>query len=223
MNCIIIGLSNFGIALAQRLTDLGHEVLGIDKNIDKINEYQNSIKNTISLNINSREAIRTLPLKDADIIFVAIRKDIGASVMAVATLKENGAKRIVACSISDLHSTILKAMGITEIVRPEKEYADFFALKIELTTSIYSYMVTPNYFIYEMKLPAPFIGRQLGDVEFEKNLGLKLIAIKHPVNGEEHGKNRLELIDKPENSFIVGQDDVFILAGKPKNFQTLLN
>ena len=54
MNCIIIGLSNFGIALAQRLTDLGHEVLGIDKDIDKINEYQNSIKNTISLNINSR-------------------------------------------------------------------------------------------------------------------------------------------------------------------------
>lgn len=222
MNCIVIGLSNFGIALAQRLTNLGHEVLGIDKDIDKINEYQDSIKNTISLNINNREAIRTLPLKDADIVFVAIRKDVGASVMAVATLKENGVKRIVACSISELHSTILKAMGITEIVRPEKEYADFFALKIELTTSVYSYMVTNNYFIYEMKLPAPFIGRQLGDVEFEKNLGLKLIAIKHPLQEDGHSKIKTELIDKPDNDFVIGPEDVFILAGHPHNFQNLM-
>lgn len=222
MNCIVIGLSNFGIALAQQLTNLGHEVLGIDKDPAKADEYKDSIKSTISLNINNREAIRTLPLKDADIVFVTIRTDIGASVMAVATLKENGVERIVACAVSDLHATILKAMGITEIIRPEKEYADFFAMKIELTTSVYSYMVTDNYFIYEMQLPEPFTGRQLGDVEFEKKLGLKLIAIKHPETKHGSGRVKTELIEHPPFDFVIGKEDIFILAGHPENFQALL-
>ena len=118
MNCIIMGLSHFGVALAQRLTAMGHEVLGIDMDLHKINEYKDSIKNTICLNINNQQAIQTLPLKDADIIFVTIRKDIGASIQAVALLKQYKARRIIACSISDIHTTILKAMGITEIIRP---------------------------------------------------------------------------------------------------------
>jgi hypothetical protein len=56
-------------------------------------------------------------------------------------------------AISTLHKTVLEAMGITEIIQLEKEYADFFATKTELTTLIYSYQVSPDYYIYEMKLP----------------------------------------------------------------------
>lgn len=222
MNCIVIGLSTFGVALAQRLTDLGHEVLGVDSDIQKINDYKDHIKNTICLNVNNEQAANTLPLKDADIIFVSIRKDVGASVITVATLKKHGVKRIVACSLSELHSTILKAMGITEIIRPEKEYADFFAMKIGLPTSIYSYRFSDNYFIYEMKLPDPFIGRQLKDVEFEKDLGLKLIAIKHPLTSDGKPTGKTELVDHPADSFIIGKDDIFLLAGRQHNFMSLL-
>lgn len=216
MNCIIIGLSNFGIALAQRLTDMGHEVLGVDADLTKVNTYKDSIKNTIALNVNNTEAVKTLPIQDSDIVFVTIRKDIGASVLSIALLKENHAKRIVACAVSDIHTTILKNMGITEIIRPEKEFADLFTTKIELSSSIYTYKVTNNYFIQELKLPAPFFGRRLKDVQFEKELGLKLIAIKHP---EDNGK--IKLIDQPADDFIISQEDSFILAGNPKHFHDL--
>lgn len=215
MNCIIIGLSNFGIALAQRLTAMGHEVLGVDADLNKVNDYKDGIKNTIALNANNMEAVKTLPIRDSDIIFVTIRKDIGASVLSVALLKENHARRIVACAVSDIHTTILKNMGITEIIRPEKEFADLFTTKIEFSGSIYTYKVTNEYFIQEMKLPDPFTGRRIADVKFEKDLCLKLIAVKHTENG------KLKLIDEPQEEYIIEKDDIFILAGNPKHFQKL--
>ena len=124
MKCIIIGLGNFGMALAQRLTAMGYEVIGVDKDIDKVNAYKDSTKNTICLNLNNEQAARNLPLKDADLNIVSLGKDAGASILTVAILKQNGAKRIIVRAISTLHKTVLEAMGITEIIQLEKEYAE---------------------------------------------------------------------------------------------------
>lgn len=221
MKCIIIGLGNFGMALAQRLTSMGYEVIGVDKNIDKVNDYKDSIKNTICLDLNNEQAARNLPLKDADLNIVTLGKDAGASILTVAILKQNGAQRIIARAISSLHKTVLEAMGITEIIQLEKEYADFFATKTELTTLIHSYQVSPDYYIYEMKLPEAFAGRKLGDIRLEKDFYLKLIAIKHYARDEEKGYLRMELIENPSDEFIVNNNDVFILFGKRSRFRNL--
>ena len=221
MKCIIIGLGNFGIALAQRLTAMGYEVIGVDKDVDKVNAYKDSIKNTICLNLNNEQAVRSLPLRDSDLNIVTLGKDAGASILTVAILKQNGAKRIIVRAISDLHKTVLEAMGISEIIQLEKEYAEFFATKTELTTLIYSYQVSPEYFIYEMKLPPAFMGRKLRDIEFEKDFSLKLIAIKHYIHDEEKGYLRMELLESPPPDFTVSSSDVFILFGKRNRFRAL--
>lgn len=221
MKCIIIGLGNFGMALAQRLTAMGYEVIGVDKDIDKVNANKDSIKNTICLNLNSEQVARNLPLKDADLNIVTIGKDAGASILTVAILKQMGARRIIARAISSLHKTILEAMGIFEIIQLEKEYAEFFATKTELTTLIYSYQVSPDYFIYEMKLPASFVGRRLKDIQLAKDFSLKLIAIKHYARDEEKGYLRMELLENPSDDFVVGPNDIFVIFGKRSRFRAL--
>lgn len=221
MKCIIIGLGNFGMALAQRLTAMGYEVIGVDKNIDKVNAYKDSIKNTINLDLNNEQAARNLPLKEADLNIVTLGKDAGASILTIAILKQNGAKRIIARAISALHKTVLEAMGITEIIQLEKEYADFFATKTDITTLIHSYEVTPDYFIYEMKLPASFAGRKLTDIQLEKNFSLKLIAVKHYIHNADKGYLQMELLETPPDDFIVQPNDIFILFGKRSRFRLL--
>lgn len=221
MKCIIIGLGNFGMALAQRLTAMGYEVIGVDKDIDKVNANKDSIKNTICLNLNSEQVARNLPLKDADLNIVTIGKDAGASILTVAILKQMGARRIIVRAISSLHKTILEAMGTTEIIQLEKEYAEFFATKTELTTLIYSYQVSPDYFIYEMKLPVPFIGRRLKDIQLSKDFSLKLIAIKHYAHNEEKGYLHMELLENPSDDFVVGPNDIFVIFGKRNRFRAL--
>ena len=103
----------------------------------------------------------------------------------------------------------------------EKEYADFFATKTELTTLIYSYQVSPDYYIYEMKLPPAFVGRRLGDIKLEKDFSLKLIAIKHYDRDEEKGYLRMELLAEVSDDFVVNANDVFILFGKRNRFRVL--
>lgn len=218
MKCIVIGLGNFGIALAQRLTAMGYEVLGVDKDIDKVNDYKDVVKNTICLDINNAQSALNLPLKDSDIVFVTLGKDAGASILTTAILKQSQAKRIVVRTISDIHKTVLEAMGITEIINLEKEYADYFAMKMELTTSIYSFQVTKDYIIYEMKFPEAFIGRRLGDIKLEKDFSLKLIVVKH-YSDEVKNSSHMELIENPGEDFIVGKDDIFVLAGKQSKFR----
>lgn len=222
MKCIVIGLGSFGMALAQRLTVLGYEVIGVDKDLDKVNNYKDTIKNTISLDISNAQAARNLPIRDSDLNIVTLGKDAGASIMAVAVLKQNRAKRIIARAISDIHKTVLEAMGITEIIQLEKEYANTFATKTELATSIYSYKVTNDYYIYEIKLPVAFIGRRLGDIQLEEDFGLKLIAVKHYPYEEGRVTSSMELIEYPPESFTVGANDVFVLFGKQSRFRALL-
>ena len=221
MKCIIIGLGNFGMALAQRLTAMGYEVIGVDKDIDKVNAYKDSIKNTICLNLNNEQAAHNLPLKDADLNIITLGKDAGASILTVAILKQNGAKRIIVRAISDLHKTVLEAMGISELIQLEKEYAEFFATKTELSTSIYTYQVSPDYFIYEMKLPSPFVGRKLSDIKLEKDFSLKIIANKNYAHDEEKGYIRMELLETVPDDFIVSTNDIFVLFGKRSRFRIL--
>ena len=211
MKCIIIGLGNFGMALAQRLTAMGYEVIGVDKNMDKVNAYKDSIKNTICLDLNNEQAVRNLPLKEADLNIVTLGKDAGASILTIAILKQNGAKRIIARAISALHKTVLEAMGITEIIQLEKEYADYFATKTDITTLMYSYEITPDY----------FSGRKLTDIQLEKDFSLKLIAIKHYIHDEEKGYLQMELLETPPDDFIVQPNDIFILFGKRNRFRLL--
>ena len=144
MKCIVIGLGNFGVALSQRLTMRGNEVLAVDSDLEKVNKYKDSISSTVALDVTNEMALRTLPLKEVDVVFVVLGKEFGTSLLVIALLKQIGVKRIVARSISAVHSVILKSMGITELINPEKEYADFFATKVELERPLFliSWMIT---------------------------------------------------------------------------------
>ena len=75
MKCIVFGLGNFGLALSQRLTKRGNEVLGVDSDISKINLYKDSITNTVALDVKNEQALQTLPLTEVDVVFVVFGKD----------------------------------------------------------------------------------------------------------------------------------------------------
>ncbi len=221
MKCIIIGLGKFGIALARRLTDLGHDVIGVDHDLSKVNHYKDHIKNTICLDINNEQAVKMLPLKESNFVFIALGKDVGTSILAVAILKQEEARRIIVRSISSLHRTVLEAMGITEIIDLEQEFADFFTLKTEILNSVYSYRVTQDYVIHEIELPEEFIGRQMEDIDFEKDFSLKLLGIKRPHHVNGKGPENIEFIEEPEKDETVQQHDIFVLFGKQNKFKAL--
>ena len=72
MKFIVIGLGYFGATLATRLTEQGHEVIGIDNRYERIDELKNQITSVMEMEATNENALKTLPLNDTDAVIVAI-------------------------------------------------------------------------------------------------------------------------------------------------------
>ena len=128
MKFIIIGLGGFGRELAIKLTDLGHEIIGVDTNEKWVDDMKEKISGAFILDATDDKALDVLPLNDVDNIVVAVGNEFGTSIKIVSLLKNRKLKtKIYARSYDDIHTSVLSALGIENILRPEIEAARLYA------------------------------------------------------------------------------------------------
>lgn len=216
MKLIVIGLGNFGAALAIRMTELGHEVIGVDSNSHKVEELKDQITSTICMNAEEFHDLKYLPLDDSDAVVVSIGETFGTSVLVTAQLKQLGVKRIMARSISALHKTVLEAIGVSEIFSPELDMAESFALKLELENVVSVFHISKDFKVVEAITPAAMVDRTVGEIGFEENYNLQLLSIKRM----EAVRNIIGISSQEQkvysqlaNDFTIVQDDVLVIAG----------
>ncbi len=123
MNIAVIGLGRFGFAMATTLAGLGHEVIGIDGDEDKVRAVADVVSLAMQLDATDDKALRGAGIKDVDVAVVSIGENIEASLLVVTLLREIGIDRIVAKAVTALHGRILEKLGVTRVVFPEREMA----------------------------------------------------------------------------------------------------
>jgi trk system potassium uptake protein TrkA len=225
MKIIIVGLGNFGSSLGGQLTKMGHEVIGVDRNMQKVEHFKESFSHTICLNSADATAVRNLPIRDADVVLVAIGEDEGANILTTALMKQMKAKRLISRAVSPLHKTILEAMQVDEIVHPEEETANRWAWKLNLHNVLESFPLSPDYHIVEAYLPEQFEGKTLEEAGFMRNYRVVVLSTmkvseeknelgslikKNRVQGVAHAKTKLE------------KGDVLVLYGHIRDIKRLL-
>ncbi len=129
MRFLVIGLGNFGRTLAERLTDNGHEVIGVDSNEHRVEEVKERLSVTYILDAVEYITLSTLPLDEVDCAIVCIGQSMDNSLRAVSALKRLKVKHIYARAIDEVHHSILLAMNIDKIFIPERYAARIFADK----------------------------------------------------------------------------------------------
>ncbi len=127
---IIIGLGSFGASLAEKLTQEGNEVIGVDASMAKVDAMKDKLSHVIRLDATDQITVSGLPIAQTDVVIVAIGEDQGANIMATAIMKNLKAKRLISRAISRLHEGVLQAIGVDEIVHPEEETAERWAKKL---------------------------------------------------------------------------------------------
>lgn len=127
MKYLVIGLGNFGSTLACKLTDMGHEVIGVDSNEHHIEDVKDKISVAYILDATEKASLRTLPLDDIDRAVVAIGQSMDHSLRAVAALKELKVAHISARATDITHLSILRAMSIQQVFIPEMIAAEMLA------------------------------------------------------------------------------------------------
>ena len=118
MKIVVIGLGNFGMSLAIHLADSGNEVIASDKDLKKIELIKNKVSHAVSMDATNESAYQSLPLKNTDVVIVAIGEHGGTGLMVTAIVKKITKAKILTRSSSEIQDTILEAMGIDQIVHP---------------------------------------------------------------------------------------------------------
>jgi trk system potassium uptake protein len=220
MNFVIIGLGNFGASLAKKLTALGHDVIGVDKDMGKVEFFKDTIKNTISMDITDIHALKTLPLKDCDMVVVCIGHDFGSSVMTTALLKKLGVQRLCSRESSLVHKTVLNSIGVLSTINPEYETAGVFAEKLIMSDVWSIYNISDEIKIAEVSIPDDYVGKTIINIDFKGDHNIELLALKQL--DEKQSTPTLEkwnAIDKQnfETDVILEKDMRFVIKGRKKD------
>lgn len=225
MKYIIVGLGNFGSSLAQKLTAMGNEVIGIDTSMSKVDAFKEKISHTICMDATDEFTVSGLPLKDTDIVIVAIGEDQGANVMTTALLKNMSVKRLISRAINPLHEKVLQAIGVDEIVHPEEETAERWAKKLCLNNVVDSFELNEDYSIIEATVPIEFIGQSIEQVEFRNKYNLVVLTIIKKIEVKSLlGKTKIENHIKgiANSQDILEMGDILVLYGANKDINNFL-
>ncbi len=226
MQFIIFGLGNFGLSLALKLTKLGHEVIGVDKSIEKVQLIKEKIMHAVALDCTNPQAVQTLPVRNADAVIITIGEDEGASILTTALIKQLKAKRIISRAISPLQETVLESMGIEDIMHPEEDSAERLALRLDMKGVVESFAISEQYSIVEIKVPERYVGKTLLDANLRSKYGLNVLTI---IRTEEK-TNLLGVVRKKKN--VVGvlqpdtlllKDDILVIFGEKTAIQKFMD
>ncbi|NBD27705.1 potassium channel family protein [Paenibacillus glycinis] len=207
----VIGMGRFGSSVAQELSDLGFEVLAIDVSEQKIQEASNWVTHAVAVDSTDEEALRSLGLRNFDVVVVAIGEDIQASILTTLILKELGVPELIVKAQNELHGKVLNKIGADKVVFPERDMGLRVAHHL-ISPNILEYIELSNdYSIVEMKAPDFTIGRNLMQLDIRARFKCNVLAIK---KGTE-----MNIAPSAEN--VIQEDDVLVIVGKTEDLSEL--
>ncbi|MFO7745591.1 MAG: TrkA family potassium uptake protein [Psychroflexus sp.] len=225
MKYIIVGLGNFGSSLAQKLTALGNEVIAIDDDINKVEYFKEKITHTIRMDATDENTVSGLPLKETDIVLIAIGEDQGANVMATALFKNLGAKELISRAINPLHEKVLQAIGIERIVHPEEETAERWSNKLHLKNVIDSFELNDDFSIIEAQVPKKYVGKTVKELQVRKEYNLLILTVFQKEErttqvGEKEEVDKIEGIVDPNEK--LKEKDYLVIFGKNSDIDAFI-
>jgi trk system potassium uptake protein TrkA len=205
----IVGLGRFGAAMSRTLAELGHDVIGIDSDADKVRSLADVVSLAMQLDATDERALLAAGIKDVDVAVVSIGENIEASLLVVTLLRELGIAEVVAKAVTPLHGRILEKLGVTRVVFPEREMAVRVAHSL-VVPNVLDYIELSNEFsIVDVPAPAEFVGKTLREIGLRARFGLTTIAIKHPPRAGERDTTNIA----PGPDDVVQAGDILSLLG----------
>ena len=225
MKYIVVGLGSFGGPLAKKLTEQGNEVIGIDTDMNRVENYKEKISHTICMDATDEFTVSGLPLKDTDMVVIAIGENKGANVMATALFKNFQVKRLISRAIEPLHEKVLYAIGVDEIVHPEEESAERWAKKLCLKGVVDSFELGDDYSIVEVNLPPKYDGKTIKEIGVRENYGLLVLTTisnreEKSLIGKSRNINKVEGVASPNN--ILNKNDILVVYGSNDDIKRFL-
>ena len=180
---LLIGLGRFGRSVAEKLNELHHQVLAVDRDEARVNEALPLVTDAQIGDATSEAFLRTLGVDNFDVCIVTIGEDFQSSLETTSLLKELGAKKVVSRASREVHRKFLLRNGADEVVYPEGQLAAWTTIR-HTTDHVLDYIALDSeYAIYDLLVPADWQGKTVGGLDIRKKYNLNLLAVRengHP-------------------------------------------
>ncbi|ADF38180.1 potassium channel family protein [Priestia megaterium] len=199
----VIGLGRFGGSICKTLSDQGMEVLAIDIDEEKVNEYANVASHAVVGDSMDEGVLKSLGIRNFDHVIVAIGDNIQASILTTLILKELGVEKITVKAQNDYHAKVLSKIGANFIVHPERDMGRRIANNM-ISNSVLDYLeLSEEHSIVELVASKRMSGNTLIELDIRAKYGINIVAIK---------RDR-DIIVSPQASETIQEGDVLIVIG----------
>jgi trk system potassium uptake protein len=201
---LVVGLGRFGGALARELVALGHDVLGVDFEAERVQEYADELTQTLRADTTNVAALRQLGAQEFRQAVVAIGSDIESSILTCLALVELGVPNIWAKAINAAHGRILDRIGAHHVVLPEAEMGRRVAHLV--TNRMIDYIaLDENLSLVESPVPDALVGQTLTQAQIRTRYNVSVVCVKPSQGGFRMATADWEL----------RAGDILLVAGHP--------
>lgn len=209
----VIGLGNFGFHAAKALYEDGNEVVAIDTEKGRVQAIDPYSSEAIVLDATDNEALKALGLENMDGVIVSTGTKISTSILICLHLQEMGVRNILAKALDEDHGKILKRVGATEVIHPERDMAIRISRGLSRPNVLDFVPLTEDYDLVQAGPPREFIGKNLRDLNLRAKYNVHIIAIKELVPEN--------FILVPPANFVIKDSDILIMLGKSDDIKRI--
>ncbi|MGD9551716.1 MAG: TrkA family potassium uptake protein [Candidatus Caldatribacteriota bacterium] len=202
---VVFGLGSFGTAIATTLVELGHEVLGVDNDEEKVDLLKDILTKVVKVDITDEKVLQELGVKNFDAAIVSVGPDMESSILITIMLKEIGVKYVITKANSELHGKVLEKVGSDRVVYPERDEGTRIARSLIMPNVKNQMELSSRYSIIEIAALPVFCEKTLEELDLPGKFGVTLLAIRRG-NQFTFSPTPKHTVKEKENLILVGEN-----------------
>jgi len=208
MRIAVLGLEDFGFHVASTLSELGDDVMAVDRDTDKVQDIMRHVGKAMVADVTDREALKDLGIRNMDVVVVDLGERFETSVLLTHYLRELGIPRVLVKATNSDQGKILTLIGANDVVQPERESAVKTAHLIHYSRSklLDAMALGDGYFALTLRTPSSLVGRTVADLDLLDRYHLHLLAVKPA------GESAAPCV--PDPSYTLAKDDTLVVMGE---------
>lgn len=202
---VVIGLGNFGFSAAEALSTAGHDVIVIDTDGEVVDRIAPQVARAAVGDGTDLQTLQRVGAADADAGVIATGDDITASILATMALHDLKVKELYVKVISRDHARVMKRIGVTETIFPERDSANALATRLSGTALLNYVRLGDGFSIQEMAVPGKWNGRTIRELQLRQTYDITIVALHDVLNDR--------IVPSPDPDWMLKDSDTVLVAG----------
>ena len=152
---LLIGLGRFGRHVAMKLSELHHQVMAVDQSEERVEAALPYVTSAQIGDSKKAAFLESLGVRNFDVCIVAVAR-----------------------AARDTHAKFLLRNGADEVVYPEKQLANWTAIRYSSDHILDYIELSQENAIVEVSVPPAWIGRSVGELDVRRKHSINLLGVR---------------------------------------------